>query len=138
VIGNASAVLVEAKIRALNEIVSKGGELTTVHLAALVETVDKMTVEQRGKLSENVAKFVDTARNALTDNAKEITAKTGVALGQSLFAATTSISDAGRKAMDAFLEFAGKQPVNTTEAPGEISPDALQVYIMLAQQRQNS
>ncbi|MFN9322631.1 MAG: hypothetical protein ACK59C_02495 [Holosporales bacterium] len=138
VIGNASAVLVEAKIRALNEIVSKGGELTTVHLAALVETVDKMTVEQRGKLSENVAKFVDTARNALTENAKEITAKTGVALGQSLFAATTSISDAGRKAMDAFLEFAGKQPVNTTEAPGEISPDALQVYIMLAQQRQNS
>jgi len=140
VIGNASAALVEAKIRALNEIVSKGGELTTVHLAALVETVDKMTVEQRGKLSENVAKFVDTARNALTENAKEITAKTGVALGQSLFAATTSISDAGRSAMDAFLAFAGKQPVmkDTTQAPGEISSDTLQIYMMLAQQRQNS
>ncbi|MFN9790667.1 MAG: hypothetical protein ACK53X_06195 [Holosporales bacterium] len=76
----------------------------------------------------------------MTENAQEITAKTGSALKDSLFAATTSISDAGRNAMDAFLAFAGKQPVmkDTTQAPGEISSDTLQIYMMLAQQRQNS
>jgi hypothetical protein len=76
----------------------------------------------------------------LTENEQEITAKTGSALKDSLSAATTSISDAGRNAMDAFLVFAGKQPVmkNTTKAPGDISPEALRIYMTLAQQRQNS
>jgi hypothetical protein len=139
VIGNASAALVEAKIRALNEIVSKGGELTAPHLVALVETVANMAKDQKEQLTPAVLKFVDAASKALTENEQEITAKTGSALKDSLSAATTSISDAGRNAMDAFLVFAGKQPVmNTTEAPGEISPDALQMYVMLAQQRQNS
>jgi hypothetical protein len=140
VIGNASAALVEAKIRALNEIVSKGGELTAPHLVALVETVANMAKDQKEQLTPAVLKFVDAASKALTENAQEITAKTGSALKDSLSAATTSISDAGRNAMDAFLAFAEKQPVmkNTTKALGDISSDALRIYLTLAQQRQNS
>ncbi|MFN7227214.1 MAG: hypothetical protein ACK5UY_08260 [Holosporales bacterium] len=139
VIGNASAALVEAKIRALNEIVSKGGELTAPHLVALVETVANMAKDQKEQLTPAVLKFVDAASKALTENAQEITAKTGVALGQSLSAATTSISDAGHKAVGAFVEFMSKQStMNTEKASGDISSEALRIYLTLAQQRQNS
>ncbi|MFN7902617.1 MAG: hypothetical protein ACK5O1_07315 [Holosporales bacterium] len=139
VIGNASAVLVEAKIRALNEIVNKGGELTAPHLVALVETVANMAQDQKEQLTPAVLKFVDAASKALTENAQEITAKTGVALGQSLSAAAASSSNAGHNAMGAFVEFMGKQStMNTEKAPDALSSEALQMYMMLAQQRQNS
>jgi hypothetical protein len=139
VIGNASAVLVEAKIRALNEIVNKGGELTAPHLVALVETVANMAKNQKEQLTPAVLKFVDAASKALTENAQEITAKTGSALKDSLSAAVTTISKEGHEAMGAFVEFMGKQStMNTEKAPDALSSEALQMYMMLAQQRQNS
>jgi hypothetical protein len=107
---------------------------------ALVETVANMAKDQKEQLTPAVLKFVDAASKALTENAQEITAKTGSALKDSLSAATISISDAGRNAMEAFLAFAEKQPVmkNTTKALGDMSSDALRIYLTLTQQRQNS